>query len=192
MSGKRKYITITAVLALLLAVAGGTLAWLSASGILINTFGIGTVEPKVEETLDGGTKSDVSVKNRGAAPAFIRAQVDIYWQDEDGNVLWEEPAEGTGYSIIWGDNVTSGSDAGSVSTWVKGSDGFYYWTGSVAPGAQTGQLIKSASAVNASSSKKLVIDISAQAIQSTPDDAVTEAWGCAVENGKLVPPTTTS
>ena len=182
--------TIVAVLALLLAVAGGTLAWLSASGILINTFGIGTVEPKVEETLGSGTKSDVSIKNAGTAPAYIRAQVDIYWQDEDGNVLWEEPADETDYSIKWGDNVTSGSDTGSESTWVKGSDGFYYWTGSVASGAQTGQLIKSASAGDTSSGRKLVIDISAQAIQSTPDDAVADSWGCTVKKGVLVPSTT--
>mgnify|MGYP007106906702 FL=1 len=36
--------------------------------------------------------------------------------------------------------------------------------------------------------KNLVVDISTQAIQSTPDDAVTEAWGCTVKDGVLVPP----
>ena len=36
--------------------------------------------------------------------------------------------------------------------------------------------------------KNLVVDISTQAIQSTPDDAVTEAWDCTVKDGVLVPP----
>ena len=184
----KKRLIVAVVLAALLVASGGTLAWLSASGVLINTFGIGTVEPKVIETLSGDVKSNVSVKNVGTAPAFIRAQIDIYWQDTDGNQLWDAPAENTDYSIVSGDDVSTGGSA-SGGAWIKGSDGYWYWTGSVTPGVQTGQLIKTVKAMKSTVDQKLVVDISAQAIQSTPDDAVTEAWGCAVSDGRLTPPT---
>lgn len=52
---------------------------------------------------------------------------------------------------------------------------------------KTDVLIKSVTEHKAGG-KNLVVDISTQAIQSTPDDAVAEAWGCAVEDGVLVPP----
>ena len=57
----------------------------------------------------------------------------------------------------------------------------------VARGDKTGVLIKSVTERKADG-KNLVVDISTQAIQSTPDDAVTEAWGCTVKDGVLVPP----
>lgn len=77
--------------------------------------------------------------------------------------------------------------ANSPSSWVLASDGFYYWTSPVAPLGKTDVLIKSVTERKAAG-KNLVVDISTQAIQSTPDDAVTEAWGCTVKDGVLVPP----
>ena len=78
------------VLALALAVVGvaiaGVVAWLTASSSLINEFGLGQVDTSVEETFDGGTaKSDVKAKNNGTVPIYVRAQVNIYWQDANGN-----------------------------------------------------------------------------------------------------------
>ena len=58
--------------------------------------------PSVQETLSGNVKSDVKAKNTGTAPAYIRAAVDIYWQDAtSGARLWEEPQAGTDYEIVW-------------------------------------------------------------------------------------------
>ena len=112
--------------------------------------------------------------------------MDIYWQDKDGARLWDEPVEGTDYAIVWG-NVSNASTTGSASSWVRSADGFYYWTSPVAPLDKTGVLIKGVSEKKADG-KNLVVDISTQAIQSTPDDAVTEAWNCTVKDGVLVPP----
>lgn len=183
---KRKQIMVLLAGVLLLAGVAGTFAWLSVTGVLVNEFGFGSVTPSVDEKLDNNMKSDVAVKNSGSAPAYLRVAVDIYWQDQDGARLWDEPVEGTNYAIVWGD-VSNASTTNNASSWVRSADGFYYWTSSVAPMDKTGVLIKSVTKQKADG-KNLVVDISTQAIQSTPDDAVKEAWGCKVEDGVLVPP----
>ena len=174
--------------AILLAGTIGTLAWLSVTGVLVNQFGIGSVTPSVQETLSGNVKSDVKAKNTGTAPAYIRAAVDIYWQDESGARLWEEPQAGTDYEIAWSDSLRDASGTNLASTWIKASDGFYYWTSSVAPGEETDVLIASVKELNAPEGRNLVVDVSTQAVQSVPDDAVREAWSCAVQDGVLIPP----
>ena len=183
---KRKQIMVLLAGVLLLAGVAGTFAWLSVTGVLVNEFGFGSAKPSVDETLDNNVKSDVAVKNSGSAPAYLRVAVDIYWQDKDGARLWDEPVAGTDYAIEWGDKGDAAA-TNSPSSWVLASDGFYYWTSPVAPLGKTGVLIKSVSEKKADG-KNLVVDISTQAIQSTPDDAVAEAWGCTVKDGVLVPP----
>lgn len=187
---KRKRIIALLVGVILLAGTAGTLAWLSVTGVLVNQFGIGSVTPSVQETLNGKVKSDVKAKNTGTAPAYIRAAVDIYWQDQDGARLWdeskEEPKGEADYEIAW--SVADASGANSAYNWVKASDGFYYWTSPVAPGAETGVLINRVTELKATEGRNLVVDISTQAVQATPDEAVHDAWGCSVENDVLVPP----
>lgn len=187
---KRKRIIALLVGVILLAGTAGTLAWLSVTGVLVNQFGIGSVTPSVQEMLNGKVKSDVKAKNTGTAPAYIRAAVDIYWQDQDGARLWDEPKEEpkgeADYEIAW--SVADASGANSAYNWVKASDGFYYWTSPVAPGAETGVLINRVTELKATEGRNLVVDISTQAVQATPDEAVHDAWGCSVENDVLVPP----
>ena len=187
---KRKRIIALLVGVILLAGTAGTLAWLSVTGVLVNQFGIGSVTPSVQETLNGKVKSDVKAKNTGTAHAYIRAAVDIYWQDQDGARLWDEPKEEpkgeADYEIAW--SVADASGANSAYNWVKASDGFYYWTSPVAPGAETGVLINRVTELKATEGRNLVVDISTQAVQATPDEAVHDAWGCSVENDVLVPP----
>ena len=155
--------------------------------MLVNQFGIGSVTPSVQETLNGKVKSDVKAKNTGTAPAYIRAAVDIYWQDAtSGARLWDEPQAGSNYEIMW--SVADASGANSASSWVKSSDGFYYWTSPVAPGDETGMLINRVTELKTTEGRDLVVDISTQAVQATPDEAVHDAWGCTVKNGVLVPP----
>ena len=67
-------------------------------------------------------ESDVKAQNTGTAPAYIRAAVDIYWQDGNGARLWEEPKEEpkeeADYEIAW--SVADASDTNSADNWVKG------------------------------------------------------------------------
>ena len=183
---KRKQIMVLLAGVLLLAGVAGTFAWLSVTGVLVNEFGFGSVTPSVDETRKDNVKSDVAITNKGTAPAYLRVAVDIYWQDQSGARLWDEPVAGTDYTIEWG-VVSDASATNSASSWVVATDGFYYWTSSVATMGKTDVLIKSVSETKRDG-KNLVVDISTQAIQSTPDDAVTEAWGCTVNDGVLVPP----
>lgn len=183
---KRKRIIALLVGGILLAGTVGTLAWLSATGVLVNRFGIGSVTPSVQETLSGNVKSNVKAKNTGSAPAYIRATVDIYWQDGNGARLWEEPQADKDYVIAW--SVADVSGANSASSWVKASDGFYYWTSPVAPNTETDVLIASVTELKATEGRNLVVDVSTQAVQSVPDDAVREAWNCTVQDSVLIPP----
>ncbi len=187
---KRKRIIALLVGVILLAGTAGTLAWLSVTGVLVNQFGIGSVTPSVQETLNGNVKSDVKAQNTGPAPAYIRAAVDIYWQDGNGARLWEEPKEEpkeeADYEIAW--SVADASGANLADNWVKASDGFYYWTSPVAPGGETGVLINRVTELKTTKGRNLVVDISTQAVQATPDEAVRDAWDCTVNDGVLVPP----
>ena len=186
---KRKRIIALLVGVILLAGTAGTLAWLSVTGGLVNQFGIGSVTPSVQEKLDGNVKSDVKAKNTGTAPAYIRAAVDIYWQDAtSGARMWEEPQAGKDYKIVWRDSLRDVSGANSASSWVKASDGFYYWTSPVAPNTETDVLIASVTELKATEGRNLVVDVSTQAVQSVPDDAVREAWNCMVQDSVLIPP----
>lgn len=186
---KRKRIIALLVGVVLLAGTAGTLAWLSATGVLVNQFGIGSVTPSVQEKLNGNVKSDVKAKNTGTAPAYIRAAVDIYWQDAtSGARLWEEPKADTDYEIAWSDELRDALGKNLASIWIKASDGFYYWTSPVAPGEETGVLITSVKELKATEGRNLVVDVSTQAVQSAPDEAVHEAWGCTVQDGVLIPP----
>ena len=184
---KRKRIIALLVGVIFLAGTAGTLAWLSVTGVLVNQFGIGSVTPSVQETLSGNVKSNVKAENTGTAPAYIRAAVDIYWQDAtSGARLWEEPQAGTDYEIAW--SVADASGANSASSWVKASDGFYYWTSPVAPNRETDVFIASVAEFKATEGRNLVVDVSTQSVQSAPDEAVHEAWGCTVQDGVLIPP----
>lgn len=187
---KRKRIIALLVGVILLAGTAGTLAWLSVTGVLVNQFGIGSVTPSVQETLNGNVKSDVKAQNTGTAPAYIRAAVDIYWQDGNGARLWEEPKEEpkeeADYEIAW--SAADASGANLADNWVKASDGFYYWTSPVAPGGETGVLINRVTELKTTKGRNLVVDISTQAVQATPDEAVRDAWDCTVNDGVLVPP----
>lgn len=177
------YILIAAVAVIMIGAAGATLAWLSHQSGLTNQFELGEVSAKVDETFNGSTKSDVKVTNTGSVPAYIRASIEIYWQDENGDTLWGEPKEGMDYSIQM--NLPSSETDGGQ--WLLGADGFYYYTKPVEPDQATAILIKECKELGADSheqdGKSLVVDIAAQSIQAQPEDAVLDAWETVTEVG---------
>lgn len=105
--------------------SGVTFAYLvTKTDSIENKFLPSKVTTEIEETFDGKIKKNVRIKNTGDIEAWIRASVVITWQDTDGNVYGQAPVEEKDYKISYNLN-----DAG----WLKGDDGFYYWSSPVAP-----------------------------------------------------------
>ena len=178
----RGILTLVLALAVVGVAVGGVVAWLTASGQVQNQFEVGEVKPTVNEKgpddgdFESGVdtvKKDVSVTNSGNVPIYVRAQVNIYWQDANGNQLWDEPEVGTDYTIERGDALGT--------NWVKGADGFYYWTKPLDPNVKTDNLLDSLTNNSIGEYPQLVCDIAVQGIQADPTEAVEEAWGVTVD-----------
>lgn len=178
---KRSLVLVVSVLALVLAVAGGTLAWLSANTTPVtNTFTPAQVTCTVEETFDGTTKSDVKIKNTSNIDAYIRAYVVVTWKDAQGNVYGKLPVKDTDYTIEYA----------TGTGWEKGSDGYYYFTKPVGVDKTTSELIKTCAPVadKAPAGYDLSVEIIAEAIQSLPATTVASVWPVTVDaNGALAP-----
>lgn len=174
---------------LVLAAAGGMFAWYMHQASRTNTFQSAELVPSVEENFDKTTKSNVTVKaNDTSVPVYIRAQVAIGWVTSDGaDAIFAEPVAGTDYVMAWGAAVYERGSASaeqlSAGCWVKGSDGFYYWSKPVQAGKSTGQLVDTCtwkSVSGAADGRKLSVDISAQALQADTDPAAfDDAWSAA-------------
>lgn len=171
------YVLIAVTAGIIGGTVGMTLAFLSYRSGLTNEFSVGEVQAEVQEIFENNIKQDVSVKNTGTVPSYIRAAVTISWQDENGNISWGTPAENTDY-IMELNLATDGAG------WVQGADGYYYYTEPVETQQATDILVKTCREENIDSHKQegkfLVVDIAAQAIQAEPEDAVLEAWNAAV------------
>lgn len=167
----KKLCLLIAVLLLSVATVGGTLAYIfTQTTAVVNKFTPSEVTCKINEKMDGTTKSDVTVTNTGDTTAYIRAAVVVTWQNADGEVLGELPVAGTDYTIIFNN-----------TDWAV-KDGYYYYKSVVGVDKTTKttkNLINScvASAAAPVDGYKLHVEIIADAIQAEPADAVTEAWG---------------
>ena len=165
---KRSLVLVVSVLVLLLAVAGGTLAWLTARDSVNNTFTPAHVTCDVAEKFENGIKSGVKIKNTSDITAYIRAYIVVTWKDADGNVYGKLPVANTDYTMTMGPNG-----------WAQ-KDGYWYCNTAVASGANTPVLISNCEVKDNATipdGYKLSVEIIAEAIQSVPDTAVKEAWG---------------
>ena len=105
--------------------ANETLAYLTASSSVTNTFTVGTTDIEVvEDSFTGYLKSGVSIKNNGNIPVYVRAKEIVYWEDEHGNVLLERPlpaaSEGTGGGTVGTNMVAVGAACHGVSPALSG------------------------------------------------------------------------
>ena len=176
--GKHSYknkrrLTSWAALAIALVLTlsvGGTIAYLATNtSAITNTFTPSNVDCEVKESFDGTTKTDVKIQNTGDTAAYIRATVVVNWITNDDKVCINHSADVT---------ITPAG-----SSWEKGSEGYYYYTKPVVPNGFTEELISNEVVLKQDNDGcKMQVTILAQAIQSEPADAVTEAWGFVPDN----------
>lgn len=182
MNSKAVVLLIT-IAVLLTVTVGGTVAYLAASTPSVtNVFTPGSVEPGIEETLEGSVKKNVTVKNNGTVDAYIRAMIVVTWQDTNGNVYPKTPVVGTDYDI----NINTGD-------WEL-SGGFYYYKGGTNGGkvsaqGSTSNLINTCQlkeGATVPSGYALHVEILAQAIQAdgwdSGVDTAQEAFAAAADN----------
>ena len=165
-----------AIILLIGAVIGSTVAFLTTKTEPVkNSFEYAEVSCEVTEEFNNNTKEHVQVKNTGTTDAYIRATYVVNWVDAQGRIAASDP-EGYSYSL------TKNPD----SAWTE-KDGCFYYTSSIAPGASTaGSLLTCEVTYPENPEYTLSVEVLAEAIQSTPDNAVQDAWGVTVNaDGKL-------
>lgn len=197
MAGKhmesRKRIKLSTVLVIVAALAlvtaiGGTMAWLTThSEGLTNTFTPADIKGTiVEDFSDKTTKKDVKIQNDSDVPVYVRVALVPTWtkvetiENETKYVPVAEPV-GNDDVIIdtkgWKSFVPAAD-----SNWVKGTDGYYYYTTPVAAGATTNPLFAEATvkAGQTPAGCTMNLQVLLQMIQAEPDNAVESAWGVTV------------
>lgn len=182
--GKRRGLILALIVCLCSILSVASLAYLFTSTSPVeNTFEKTHVACEVVETFDGTVKSDVQIQNTGSVQSYIRAAVVVTWvpAGEDsaaasGSVTARKPVAGTDYTIEY---------AAADSGWVKGTDGYWYYTVPVDPNNSTQTLIEScrlAQGAAPPAGYRLSVEIVASAIQSTPVEAVLDSWSSGVES----------
>ena len=162
------------------AAVSGSLAWLiSAPGPVVNKFIPGEVTIQVDETFDDGhtTKQNVSIKNTGNVPAYIRVALVPAWVDDEGNIA-AKPA-----SLKLNDdcNIAWGKDgSGYEVDWFIASDGFYYCKTVIEPDGSTPILIKSCTVKDGEHEYDFELQVIASAVQSLPTSTVEKVWPVVV------------
>lgn len=169
----RTAVLIMAVLLLIGAAVGSTVAFLiDKTDPVTNTFTYAKVSCEVTENFTNNEKDNVQVKNTGTIDAYIRATYVVNWVDEQRNIVASVP-DGYSYSL----NVNP------EGKWTKIGD-YYYYLSPVAPDKSTpGSLLTCTVIYPENPEYTLSVEILAEAIQSTPANAVQEAWGVTPTSG---------
>lgn len=183
----KKYYSLFIMLVAIIVVATSVAAYyMRNTGEVKNTFNpAGSVNPIIEETFENNVKSDVYVKvGETEYPVYVRVALDITWQDNEGTVYFFKPAEGVDYNL----DLDLKPDG-----WIKGSDGYYYYTKPIESGGNTPVLIKECKPIYSSNTSSLpegytlsvnVIVQTIQAVGTTDTSnipAYQDAWGIKFE-----------
>lgn len=164
----RQVLLLAALAVIAMGVVGGTVAYLvTKTSPVENTFEPGYVKCVINEDFNDGdtVKKNVTVTNKGIVGAYIRAAIIVTWKDSAGNIAATVPVEGYDYNLKLNTN-----------NWTHSGD-YYYYKSSVEPNGTTEKLVESCTALKSNGDYTLSVEILADAIQSSPDSAVTQAWG---------------
>lgn len=139
---KSRMIMWVSILALLVVAVGGTLALMfTRANSVTNTFTVGAVDTEINEVLTNGNKQ-VSIKNYGTAPAYVRAQILVSGiASENVEIVSDEPTEPSSNKVylVMPSAVTVPNQA--APTWKRNTnaadtdytDDYYYYLGVLDP-----------------------------------------------------------
>ena len=162
---------------------------LTRSDILTNIFVPAKVSCKVVEEGTGTSQTSVKVQNTGDTDVYVRVRVVTYWEDSKGNpVALTSPENGFG--------TTPATWKYNEADWIydKENQTFYY-KASVKAGQTTDELLTGAIQLavkeedhegNVKFTYHQVVEFIAEVIQSSPDDAVKEAWGVTLDGNDQI------
>ena len=167
-NGGAKKLSAAAIAIILVVVMtiGGTVAFLmDSTESVVNKFTPASSGITIEEKVKENCKTEIAVKNTGDTGAYIRVSLVANYYDENGNI--------TGGAAV--PDFTLNSEK-----WFLGNDGYYYYKQPVAAGDVTDNLLASESKMQLED--KMQVTVLAQSMQTTPTNAVTDAWSVVVGN----------
>ena len=159
MKKNKKYLNILLIILFILCLSTGVYAYMfKQTPTLENDFTPASVSCEVDEF----TSSSIVIENTGNIDAYIRVKLLSYWVDEEDKIVAKE-------------SVMPVIDYDAIK-WIKGKDDTYYYTTPLQKGSRTTNLINTPITLSTGGDYKQVIEVFAEAIQSTPTDAVTFSW----------------
>ena len=174
----RQVLLLAALVVIAMGVVGGTVAYLVTNTTpVVNTFEPGYVKCVINEDFNDGdtVKENVTVTNTGNVDAFIRAAIIVTWKSGN-DIVATVPENDIDYKITGLENNTK---------WTKVGD-YYYYNEKVSPGETTSNLFDSCKVLT-DMGYTLSVEIPADAIQSTPANAVESSWHVSISNGSVTP-----
>ena len=176
---KKKNLVLVALLALLVGLgAYGTVAYFSGEAHVTNVITTGTVNITLQETkADGSPWQDVdgivsgetvdklvwveNPKTDTAAPAWVRVQV-TNQVETNGTIIQDDPVLSIDFNL-------APADTADTKYWVKGENGWYYYSVPLNPGEKTELLFQNVtfdtSMGNEYQGATVNVDVTAQAVQ---------------------------
>ena len=157
---------------------------LTRSDILTNIFVPAEVSCKVLEEGTGTSPTSVKVQNTGDTDVYVRVRVVTYWEDSKGN-----PVALTSPEINFVDGQYN------KGAWIYDPDNqTFYYKASIKEGQTTAELLTGAIQLevkevpqgNVTFTYHQVVEFIAEVIQSSPDDAVKEAWGVTLDGNDQI------
>lgn len=169
----RSWLLVGLLAVLLFASIAGTIAYMQVDNHISNSFTVAKLSIELNETFDGKDKTNVTVKNTGDVPAYLRAAIVVNWKDTDGTVISANESE---YSMVMGPE------------WIQGADSYWYCKKPIDAGQPSPALIANCKPKVVKEGQRLCVDILAQGVQAEPMAAVGELWSATVAaDGTLTP-----
>lgn len=174
---RKEFVLLCSAVVLLIGLVGGSLAYLfTNTNPVRNTFTPAAVDVEINEDFKNQVKKDVSFKNTGDVPVYMRARLVINWTDSEENIV---PAPASRYTVNTSGLALPGSG------WVQNGN-YYYYTSPVPAGVTTSNLVDSITAITPEKPEYfLLVDVLVETIQadgvgSDGKRPVESAWGVTV------------